>query len=269
MKNKNDLGMSELEKEFELDMEKDDDEELERELESFDEDEGDKELEAEFEAIDDSDEEVDEDEEIEDQPESFAERLYELSLQEFGSMAELEAEVDRMFELFERDFFFKSLVKKGKGLVKKAAGIAKKAGVGSVLSVVKNMTGLSLGNLKSLLKPALTAAINAYIPGGGAAVGPILSALGVKEAEDPDISVQDMNNFVDFAREAYEYLAENITPEATYNPLVANNLARKAIITAKQSRQNQIRVPSKRSRGAGRVIEIKPGESVLIRAKKI
>ena len=131
--------LSQLEREFELEMDDDAAGELELEFES-DEGELDEDRPA-FEA------------EADDAADGFAERFYELSQGSYESEFELDQEVNRLVADMEQEFFFKGLGKRlrsaGKGLLKKALKHA--AGKFPALNALKGVTQLARGNLKGML----------------------------------------------------------------------------------------------------------------------
>lgn len=241
----NDTGMSELEREFELEME--DSNEFEEqegsreaeeagELESYGgqmgsleseerfETESDSELDREFEQLAEVEGERESDGEA-DRPYYYAERFQELSDREFESEYELNTELDRLFEDMEREFFFGKLKKIGKRFIKRAVRMAKNL---PAFRAVKAASQLARGNLRgmlgSLAKAALPMAAS-VIPGGAVAL-PVLKGMGF-EAEDPESTRIGWRNFVEVSQEAYDHLASNITEKAV-NPVIASQQASNA-----------------------------------------
>jgi hypothetical protein len=262
LKNLNDSDMSELEREFELEMEEDPELEwesdLDEELESSREyeEEG---LEEEFEALD-------------EEGTDYAERFYELSQREYESEAEIDQEINGILNEMERDFLFggirKWAKKRGGALLKRAAKYA--AGQIPAFQALKGITQLARGDLKGLLASLAKAGIGSAIPGAPAA----LQALGFEASEDSEVNRDAWNNYVDVAREAYRHLADNMN-EQSDNPLEASRQATAAFQTA--MRQVRARVPSVRSRTGFasirsrrgvRVIRVRPGERIVIEVTK-
>lgn len=209
--------LSELEREFELELEETGDASNDSEL-GFESD-----LDGELE----EDEEIG-DEEIADlEANGFAARLGELSLaQEAGE--DIDERVREVVEDMEREYFFKGLVKRlskaGKGLVKRGLKMAKGL---PAFQAISGLTQLARGNLKGMLanlaKTGLQAAAGA-IPGGAIAL-PALQSMGIVpgEASDPDWA-----RFTEVAERAYDHLARNLN-EQTPNPAVAAQQASAAL----------------------------------------
>ena len=209
-----DADLSELEQEFELEMEDDSAGELEYEDDTAGE-------------LDDPAGEL----ELGDGVESFAERFYELGQGSYESEYELDDGVNELVTQMENEFFFGSLKKRlksaGKGLLKK--GLKYAAGAIPGGQVLKALTQLSRGNLKGLLGSLAKSGLAAAIPGGAVAL-PALKALGF-EADDPDGNREAWRNYAEVSREAFEYLAENLNENAD-SPLEASRLATTAFQTA-------------------------------------
>jgi hypothetical protein len=231
--------MSDLEREFELEMEEQDMEwesapDRGEELESLpDEEQG----EEEFEAL--------------DRDESgYAERLYQLSQREFESESELDAAVNEVLNDIEQEYFFGGIRRKwnkfkktGLGkLVKKGLSIA--GGQIPALQALKGITSLARGDLRGLLNSAVGTAVRSVIPGGGVAVE-ALKTLGFREAETAADNRQAWENVVDVARTSYEHLA-NTLHERADQPLEASRLAADAFRAGLQS--------AGRAAGAGRTL---------------
>jgi hypothetical protein len=226
-----DGNMSELEREFELEM---DDHEIDNEFEN--EDDHELEDDHEFEAPDfeGGDFEFENDSEYESFGGSYAEQLSELASREFESESELDGALSRVLGEMEQEFFFGGLAKKiarsrlGRMGMSRLKGFLKNKfpnipGLGA-LGGLSALTQIARGNLKGgLLSLAKTMGPQAlaFVP-GGAAVMPALSALGVGEASDPEH--ENWEAFVDGAREAYDHLANNLH-EAVDQPLEASRLA--------------------------------------------
>lgn len=246
--------LSQLEREFELEMDDDPAGELELEFES---DDGE---------LDDSapSYEVDQDGEA---AESFAERFYELSQGSYESEYELDQEVNRLVADMEQEFFFKGLGKRlrraGKGLLKKAL----KHAVGKIpaLSALKGVTQLARGNLKGMLGSLAKAGLASAIPGGAVAL-PALSALGF-EVEEPEGNREAWRNYGEVSREAFQHLAEHLHEQAD-TPTEASKLATAALQAGLVRAQARRRSGGRRRRGAGatdtRVIRLRRGERLIV-----
>jgi hypothetical protein len=210
-RNRDYSGFSDLEQEFELEMEDDQDV---REAESMDE-----EFEAPEEELDDRS----------DESSDYAERLYELSLREYESESEADSAVNEVLNEIEQDFFFKKL-RKGWSKFKKGAlgklvnkGLKLAGGQIPGLQALKGITSLARGDLKGMLGSLVKAGVSSAIPGGGVALD-ALKTLGFKETEQPEDNRDAWENVVDVAREAYDHLASNMTERAD-DPLEATRLA--------------------------------------------
>ncbi len=210
-RNRDYAGFSDLEQEFELEME--DDQEA-REPEAMDE-----ELEAADEELDDRASESSD----------YAERLFELSLREYESESEVDSAVNDVLNEIEQDFFF-GRIKKGWNKFKKGAlgklvnkGLKLAAGHIPAFQALKGITSLARGDLKGLLGSLVKAGVSSAIPGGGIALD-ALKTIGFKEAETPDENREAWDNVVEVAREAYEHLASNMTERAA-DPVEATRLA--------------------------------------------
>jgi hypothetical protein len=209
--------MSDLETEFELEMEGDE------ESASY---EGSDELESL------PSEEAEADEELEDldrEGSEYADRLFELSQREFESESELDSEVQQVLNEIEQDFFFKNIRNKWKKFKKGALGKLVSKGLSLAKSQIpafqalKGVTSLARGDLKGLLGSLVKTGISSAIPGGGVALD-ALKNLGFKETEAAEDNREAWGNVVSVAQEAYEHLANNMTDRAD-DPLEATRLA--------------------------------------------
>jgi hypothetical protein len=248
---KDDIEMSELEREFELDMDESEgeagdkeyseDSEIEEEIPSED-----SEFELEF-------EEPEEESEGPLEGSSYSERFYEISQQEFESEFEYEVEIRRVIDDMEKEYFWNL-----KKLRRKAFKFAKNL---PAFKALKGFTQLARGDLKgmlgSLAKAGLPMALSA-IPGGSAAL-PALKALGFEASQDEDASRQSWNNFVDLSRESFEFLASNIDQRAT-DPLVASRLASNAL----QAGMKRVQVRRPHVRGKTFRVGVRKGERIKI-----
>jgi hypothetical protein len=246
--------LSQLEREFELEMDDDSAGELELEFES---DEG----------------ELDEDRpsfeaEADDAADGFAERFYELSQGSYESEYELDQEVNRLVADMEQEFFFKGLGKRlrnaGKGLLKKAMKHA--VGKFPALSALKGVTQLARGNLKGMLGSLAKAGLASAIPGGAVAL-PALSALGF-EVDEPEANREAWRNYGEVSREAFQHLAEHLHEQAD-TPTEASKLAAAALqagLAKGQARRKNGGSRRRRNGGSGdtRVIRLRRGERLIV-----
>jgi len=211
--------MSELEGEFELEMEDDETSwgsstDRGGELESFSSvrEVGDEEL-----------------EDLDREGSGYAERLYQLSLREFESESELDSEVNEVLQEIEQEFFLGTIRKKWNRLKKTGLGRLVNKGLrvagGQIpaLQALKGVTSLARGDLKGLLASVVKTGISSAIPGGGVALT-ALKNLGFQEGEATEDNREAWENVVDVAREAYEHLANNLNERAD-DPLEASRLA--------------------------------------------
>jgi hypothetical protein len=265
-------GISDLEREFELDMESeppdeeafetDLDQEFEAELDE-EEYEGPEDLDQEFEVVAEADEDPREME--------FAERFYELGQRQFESEFEVDRELSEVLDDMEREYFFGRLVKGVKrlgksrivrGLVRKGLRFAQQR-----FPALKAITQLARGNLKGMLLPLAKTALGAAVPGGPAALG-LLKGLGFEAAEDDPRNREGWQNYTRMAREAYESLADNVTTRVD-QPREASQLAAGAFQQALHQAQARAQTGAGGMRSGaagGRVIRIRlrPGQKLLV-----
>lgn len=260
----NETDMSELEREFELEMEGDEGEST-----------PDEELESDWEAERANDEEADEESDEEWESESveagdYAQRFYELSQREFESESELDDDVRGLVNEMERDFFWKGWKKR----LKRVGGRLLKRGLGQLAGRLSGFKGLQAltqaargalkGNLGGLAKTALTAALSAH-PAGAAAL-PALKALGFEATEDSERNREGWENYVEVAREAFDHLGRNFDERAV-DPLEASRMASTALQTGLRKVQAKVASagggrPSSRRRR--RVIRARKGDKIVI-----
>jgi hypothetical protein len=274
-RNRRFAGMSDLEREFELDMESEPPEE-----EAF-ETELDEELEAEFEEEfrdqEGPEEEFDQELGLETDQDpremEFAERFYELGQRQFESEFEVDRELAEVLDDMEREYFFGRLVKGVKrlaksklvrGLVRKGLRFAQQR-----FPALKAVTQLARGNLKGALLPLAKTALGTVVPGGPAALS-VLQGLGFETAEDAAQNRFGWQNYTRMAREAYEHLADNMTMRVD-EPREASQLAASAFQAALRQAQARTQAgPGLISAGArsarGRVIRVRlrPGQKLVV-----
>lgn len=207
-----------------------------------DDETGDEEFEAEFESLVEGDEEFEEEFEYEFEgydgggSSTYGERFYELSQREWESEFELDTAIDQVLGEMEREYFFGSIargIKKGlkkgaKGLLKKGLAYAQKRI--PAFQALKGITQLARGNLGGSLRALAKAGLASAIPGGAVAL-PALNALGFETSEDQGMERETWDTFAEVAREAYETLADTLTPNADH-PREASRLANAALQSA-------------------------------------
>jgi hypothetical protein len=278
-------GLSELEREIELEM----DEELERD------DEGDERFEAGDEEHEDvlelegaPDEEGDEElggerDESEygdsGRDQEFVDRFLEIASREFESEAEVDQAMNETLSDVANEYLFGSLWKKAKRLGKSlASNSIVRSLVNKGLSVasgqfpaLKAALQLAKGNLQGALLNLGKQALGTVVPGGGAALG-ALKALGVDPGGNQPNNQELWENYVQLSREAFEHLANNVTASADH-PVEASRLAsaafQHAVKRAQARAQNGMRGFSGRRRFSakgGRVVRhrLRPGEKLII-----
>lgn len=289
-KKSNEQDMSELEQEFELET---DDLELEEDFETddfeFESDEESEHNDNEYEFENDFENEFEADYEDEPQGEyewleasdaGYAERFFELSQREFESEAEIDQAFNEILNEIDEEFFLGGVLGKAKKMAKKLAqkgtALAKKAGIKlPAIEALKSMlgpaAGILKGNLGSLIKPALKAALSAH-PAGMAAL-PALKALGFESSEDMGENREAWDNYVAVAQEAFEHLAANVN-ENIDNPLEASRLATNAFqagLKKVKSRKGFLQQKGRAGnlrKGKVRRIYIAPGEILVIKRKR-
>jgi hypothetical protein len=209
--------------------------------------------------------------------EGFASRLYELSNQSFESEFELEMELDRALDAVEDEFMVKRLhrkKKKGKhkGLFKKilstgAKVVGKIASKTPIGSLIKAGTSLVRGDVKGALGGLAKAAVGTVLgPVAGTVATTAIDALsGSKEGEISrgERKRRAIRKVARIARDTYREVADTL-PEDFDHPLIANEVARKAV--RKAMIKNDVKPPLKTGATAGdrRIIRLQPGEQVVI-----
>jgi len=208
-------------------------------------------------------------------PDSYAERLYELAQREFESESEADAAVHEVLNDMEREYFWGSLKKLGKRLklgkiVNKAWQLAKDKV--PALNALQSVSALARGNLKGMLSNAIKAGLGAAVPGAGAFLPAVLGALGFQAADNPETNREAWDNVTEVAREAYGHLAENLHENA-HEPEEASRLASESFQTAIRKVSDGVRRTSyaRPSYGGGsrlRVIHLRPGDEIVIRVHR-
>lgn len=271
------FGFSELEREYEFDMDEPTrrgEGGLEEEYESFFEGE---EPDAEYEFDDDREYEA-----PDGGVEEYAERFYELSQRQFESEVEAENALNELFTEMEPEYFFGSIrkaLKKAKrvvgkvsrspigGLIKK--GIAAAGGQIPAFQALKGITALARGDLRSLLTHLAKSGLGAALPGAGPFLPMAMKAMGFEAEVDAEENREAWNRFVEVSREAYEDLADNLNERAD-DPLEASRLANMSFQQALQntSRARGQRRPGAAAGGGRRVVNVRPGEEIVIRVRR-
>lgn len=200
---------------------------------------------------------------------SYADRLRELSHAELESEAQLDQELRDVVDEMEREYFFgkwgSRLKRIGGGLLKQ--GLGRLAGQLPALKGLQAVTQLARGNLKgalgSLAKTGLTAALGAS-PIGVAAL-PVLKGLGFEATEDPEREREAWENYVSVARESFDHLGRHLD-ESALDPLGANRLAAAAFQAGLGKVQERVAAAGGGERPARRrrVIRVRKGDRLVI-----
>lgn len=274
---------SELEREFELEMEGSSDD-FEMEFEGAPEDQEydpDLEFEQDEEQADDlevSFEQDDSEFEFEgDYGDSrsgeFVERFLEISGRQFESSYEVDEAMGEVLDDIEREYFFGAIKRGLKKLSKNKLlrSLARKGltmGVNRFFPGLKGALQLARGNVKGALLNFGKQALGSVVPGGGAMVDAV-SSLGLQSGGGANQERETWENYVNLSREAYEHLAENLTPRAD-QPAEAMRLANNAVqhaIASAQARTGTGRrpgAPPRRRRGRVLRLRVSPGERIKL-----
>lgn len=276
---------SELEREFELEMEGPAQDELEMEFENPSED-------LEFESGEDF--ELEQDDELTDDMEGsfeqddsefefesdygdprsqeFVERFLEISGRQFESSYEADAAMSEVLDDIEREYFFGAIKRGLKKLSKNKLlkSLAKKGlsmGVNKFFPGLKGALQLARGNVKGALLNFGKQALGSVVPGGGVMLDAVKS-IGLQSETGNPQERETWDNYVNFSREAYEHLAENLTPKADHPAeamRLANNAVQHAIATA-QARSGGSQRSSAHWRRSGRIVRLRvsPGERIKL-----
>jgi cell wall-associated NlpC family hydrolase len=266
--------MPDEDNEWELDdVEEDDEFASEYEYEDDDESEDEFELENELNTLEDD-----------GVTENFARRLYELSTRSYESEYELDEELNRALDAVENEFMVKRMHRKKKhgkrkGLFKKilstgAKIVGKIASKTPIGSLIKAGTSLVRGDVKGALGNLAKAAVGVALPPGvGTVATAAMDALGSGEeggegGEEGEVRrggrrKRAIRRVARIARDTYREVADTL-PENFDHPLVANEVARKAV--RKAMIKNGVKPPDKAdgTPHQRRVIKLRPGEEVVI-----
>ena len=275
--------LSELEREFELEMEGGPSDDLEMEFEGSSDDfeyESDLEFEQDDELTDNlevSFEQDDSEFEFEgdygdSRSQEFVERFLEIGGRQFESSYEVDAAMSEVLDDIEREYFFGAIKRGLKKLSKNKLlkSLAKKGlsmGVNKFFPGLKGALQLARGNVKGALLNFGKQALGSVVPGGGAMLDTVTSLGLQSESGDPQ-DRETWENYVNFSREAYEHLAENLTPKAD-QPAEAMRLANNAVqhaIAKAQARSGGAQRPATRRRRNGRIVRLRvsPGERIKL-----
>lgn len=278
--NRDYAGMSELERELELEM----DDELEIEGEADDggafEAAGDDEVgdQTESEA---GDLEIDE-EHDEGRDREFVERFMEIASREFEAEYELDQAMNEVLDDVAQEYLFGNILKKarrfGQGLMKnKVLGSLVRKGLSVAsgqLPALKAAMQLAKGNLQGALLNMGKQFVGTAIPGGSVALGALSALGGGGSASEREV----WQNYTQLARDAFEHLGDNVN-EMADQPVEASRLAANAFQHA--VRRAQGRGPSnaqanmgagrngrpggmRRSGSGARRVQLRPGEKLII-----
>jgi hypothetical protein len=200
----------------------------------------------------------------------FVDRLMEIGGRDFESPYEAEAAMSEVLDDIEREYFF-GAIRRGLKKLSKNKLLRSLAQKGMTLGVNKFLPGLqgalqlARGNVKGALMNFGKQALGSVVPGGGAMLDAVTSmGLGGGGSQTPER--ENWENYVDLSREAYEHLAENLTPSA-HKPAEAVRLANNAVqhaIAKAQVRTGRGRGPRPGARGRVMRIRVSPGERISL-----
>lgn len=268
--------LSELEREFELEMEGAEDNlevsfEAGEDMEWEFEEDAQSELESEFEAsLGDEEFEFEAGGYADQASHEFVERLLEIGSRNFESPYEADAAMSEVLDDIEREYFFGKLKRGLKSLTrnKLLRSLAKKGlsiGVNKFFPGLKGALQLARGNVKGALMNFGRQALGSVVPGGGAALDAVKS-LGL-QSEGMEPERETWENYVNLSREAYEHLAENLTPKADQPAeamRLANNAVQHAIAKAQVRTSGGRRPGPRRHRGRVARLRVAPGERIKL-----
>jgi hypothetical protein len=168
----------------------------------------------------------------------FVDRFLEIGSRQFESPYEAEGAMSEVLDDIEREYLF-GAIKRGLKKLSKNKLLKSLAKKGMTLGVNKFFPGLqgalqlARGNVKGALMNFGKQALGSVVPGGGAMLDAVKS-IGLDAAGGGERETWE--NYVDLSREAYEHLAENLTPTADQPAeamRLANNAVQHAIVKAK------------------------------------
>ena len=252
------MPMSDLEKEFELEME--DVDEPSRETTNDLE----KEFELEMEDVDEPSRE-----QMDPGVNDLAQKFFQLSQRQFESESEVDSALNGLLNEVERQFFFGGLLKRArKGLMGKLVKFGGKFVKGlPAFQAIKAVTQLARGDLKGTLAALAKSGLAGAIP-GGSAVLPALKSLGVLETSgDSESDIDSWRNYVDVAKEAYERLADNMNEYSVRNPLEANRQATQAFQSAVSRSRGMSNAAGRYPKRKSYRFRVRSGDDFTIRIK--
>jgi hypothetical protein len=179
---------------------------------------------------------------------NLAQRFFELSESNISDN-EADSAINGLLNEVERQYFFGKLLKKGLG--KKIFNIGKGLVKGlPVFQGLKGITQLARGDLKGMLGSLAKSGLASVIP-GGSAVLPVLNSVGLSEiSEESENSLDRWKDFVRLSEISYEYLAQNLDSNSMKSPIAASRLASKSFQTAASMVRNRSRGVSYPGRGS-------------------
>ena len=162
--------------------------------------------------------------------EEFVDRLLEIGSRQFESPYEADSAMSEVLDDIEREYFFgalkRGLKKLGKNkLLRSLATKGMTLGVNKFFPGLKGALQLARGNVKGALLNFGKQALGSVVPGAGAILDSV-KAIGLDPVGGSERETWE--NYVDLSREAYEHLAENLTP-AAHQPAEAMRLASDAV----------------------------------------
>lgn len=286
MAHKHHYGMSELEREFELEMDEQDNYGTDHEMEAMEEYEqeySDEDDEYEYEYNeDDGDNEYESEYEYEDFPMSYGERFFEIAQREFESEFEMDDALSQIMDDMEREYFFKKiggLIKKGarfvnnnpmlKGLIDKglnaAAGFI--PGGATALGAIKTLGKPLLKGIQNNWQGALKTGVSALAPGAAGVANRFARRLGIN-ANLPDEQNQEaFERLAQGIQRSYEFAAQNFGDHAG-DPLVASRLANQAfevgVKSAMLAKSNNGQMSHQKAHKGVRTVRLqeRPGEEI-------
>jgi hypothetical protein len=203
----------------------------------------------------------------------FVDRLLEISSREYESAAEVDEAMNEVLDDIEREYFL-GAIKRGLKSIQKNKVLRSLASKGLKLGINKFVPGLqgalqlARGNVKGALLNFGKQAIGSVVPGGTIALD-AMKSIGLGAGEEPAEERETWENYVTLAREAYEHLADNLTTTAD-KPAEATRLASNAVQHAIREAQTRTAMSRADHRGgprpAGRVVRlrVRPGERVKL-----
>ena len=202
----------------------------------------------------------------------FVERFMEIGTRQFETSYEADEAMGEVLDDIEREYFFGAIKRGLKKLSKNKLirSLAKKGlslGVNKFLPGLQGALQLARGNVKGALLNFGKQALGSVVPGGGAVLDAV-KAIGLQPGGGETRERETWENYVNLSREAYEHLAENLTPRAD-QPAEAMRLANNAVqhaVARAQARTGRSNGSGQARSGAGRVLRLRvaPGERIKL-----